>query len=127
MKLSARLENRLSSMRIGHSQWRVLSVLKAYGDLSIGEIVAATLMEQPTISRVVGRLEKDGLATRRVASHDSRMALISLTASGLEAVRQIIPTALRHQDEALKGIGAREIAQMVATLEKIQRNIEAHD
>ncbi len=47
------------------SQWRVISVLKAYGALSIGEIVEATLMEQPTISRVVARLEKTDLVARR--------------------------------------------------------------
>src|SRR6266404_6276315 len=60
-KLQLRLQTRLRAMRMSSSQWRVISVLKAYGALSIGEIVDATLMEQPTISRVVARLEKNGL------------------------------------------------------------------
>ncbi|MGH8138955.1 MAG: MarR family winged helix-turn-helix transcriptional regulator [Steroidobacteraceae bacterium] len=126
-KLGARLHTRLRALRISPSQWRVLSVLKAFGDLSIGEIVEATLMEQPTISRVVARLERDGRVKRRLSSRDSRMALISLTASGVEAFKQIIPAALRHQDEALQGVGRKEIARLVATLEKIERNIESHD
>jgi DNA-binding MarR family transcriptional regulator len=102
-------------------------VLKAYGALSIGEIVEATLMEQPTISRVVARLEKNGLVGRRSSSRDSRMALISLTAAGVEVFKQIVPAALRHQEIALDGVGRKEIAQMVATLEKIEENIEASD
>jgi DNA-binding MarR family transcriptional regulator len=109
------------------SQWRVLSVLQAYGALSINEIVEATLMEQPTISRVVTRLQKDGLVARRLSARDSRMALISLTGAGVAVFKQIIPAALRHQEQALHGIGRKEIARLVATLEKIEKNIEAHD
>jgi len=101
--------------------------LKAYGALSIGEIVEATLMEQPTISRVVSRLEKNGLVGRRASTRDSRMALISLTATGVEAFKQIIPAALRHQEIALDGIGRKEIAQVLAILEKIEANIQASD
>jgi DNA-binding MarR family transcriptional regulator len=55
------------------------------------------------------------------------MALISLTAPGVEAFRQIVPAALRHQELALNGIGRKEIAQVVATLEKIEENIEASE
>jgi DNA-binding MarR family transcriptional regulator len=126
-KLQLRLQTRLRAMRMSSSQWRVISVLKAYGALSIGEIVDATLMEQPTISRVVARLEKTGLVTRRPSTRDSRMALISLTAPGVEVFKQIIPAALRHQELALNGIGRKEIAQVVATLEKIEENIESGD
>jgi DNA-binding MarR family transcriptional regulator len=126
-KLQLRLQTRLRALRLNPSQWRVISVLKSFGALSIGEIVEATLMEQPTISRVVSRLEKLGLATRRPSARDSRMALISLTPAGAEIFRQIVPAALRHQDQALTGMGRREIARLVAALERIERNIEAHD
>jgi DNA-binding MarR family transcriptional regulator len=126
-KLQLRLQARLRAMRMSPSQWRVISVLKAYGALSIGEIVEATLMEQPTISRVVARLEKNGLVTRRPSTRDSRMALISLTTPGVEMFKQIIPAALRHQELALNGIGRKEIAQVLATLEKIEQNIESSD
>ncbi len=124
-KLQLRLHARLRTLRMSSSQWRVISVLKAYGALSIGEIVEATLMEQPTISRVVSRLEKNGMVARRSSTRDSRMALISLTNAGLDAFKQIIPTAMRQQELALDGIARKEIAQLIATLEKIESNIES--
>ena len=126
-KLQVRLQTRLRAQRVNPSQWHVIGVLKAYGALSIGEIVDATLMEQPTVSRVVARLEKSGLVSRRASTRDSRMALISLTAPGIEVFKQIVPAALRHQDIALDGIGRKEIAQGSATLEKLEENIEASD
>jgi DNA-binding MarR family transcriptional regulator len=126
-KLQLRLQARLRAQRMNESQWHVIAVLKAYGALSIGEIVDATLMEQPTVSRVVARLEKNGLVSRRASTRDSRMALISLTAPGTEVFKQIVPAALRHQDLALDGINRKEIAQVLAALEKIEDNIEASD
>ena len=126
-KLQVRLQSRLRALRMNPSQWHVISVLKAYGALSIGEIVDATLMEQPTVSRVVSRLEKNGLVSRRASTRDSRMALISLTAPGIEVFKQIVPAALRHQDLALEGIGRKEIAQVIAALDKMEENIEASD
>jgi MarR family transcriptional regulator, organic hydroperoxide resistance regulator len=126
-KLQLRLQTRLRAMRMSSSQWSVISVLKAYGALSIGEIVEATLMEQPTISRVVARLEKTGWVTRRSSTRDSRMALISLTTAGVDVFKQIIPAAMRHQDLALNGIARKEITQLIATLEKLEENIESSD
>ena len=50
-RLNAKLLGKLKSQRINPSQWRVLSVLRAYGTLNIGQIAEVTLMEQPTVSR----------------------------------------------------------------------------
>src|SRR5690242_1822076 len=79
-KLNARLLKRLKSRRINSSQWRVLSVLRAYGSLSISRIVETTLLEQPTTSRVVAQLERIGHVQRRPSDRDSRVAEISITA-----------------------------------------------
>ena len=126
-KLQLRLQARLRAHHMSTSEWRVISVLKSYGAMSIGEIVEATLMEQPTSSRVVARLEKNGLVSRRASTRDSRMALISLSPAGLEVFKQIIPAALRHQELALAGIARKEVAQVIATLEKLEENIESGD
>ena len=126
-KLNARLLKRLKSIRINTSQWRVLSVLRAYGPMSIGRIVETTLMEQPTTSRVVAQLEHVGHVARRLSDHDSRVAEISITAAGMEAFAGIVPAALKHQSIAFQNIGAREIAQLVETLRKIEKNIAPED
>jgi DNA-binding MarR family transcriptional regulator len=124
-KLNARLLTRLRAMRINPSQWRVLSVLKANGAMSINDIVAATIIAQPTVSRVVVRLERAGKVARRAAPHDSRVTQISLTPEGVAAFKQIVPAALRHQNLAFRGISRKDIAQLVSTLMRIERNIES--
>lgn len=126
-KLNARLLKRLKTMRINSSQWRVLSVLRAYGPLSISRIVETTLMEQPTTSRVVAQLERVGHVKRRLHDRDSRVVEISITPAGLAAFEGIVPVALKHQSLAFQDIGAKETAQLVETLRKIEKNIAPDD
>jgi DNA-binding MarR family transcriptional regulator len=126
-RLNAKLLGKLKSLKINPSQWRVLSVLRAYGVMNIGQISEATLMEQPTVSRAVAQLEIKGKVDRRVSGEDARITEVSLTAKGAEAFEQIVPTALRHQALALKGFTPEDIAQLSALLARIESNIDAYD
>jgi DNA-binding MarR family transcriptional regulator len=126
-KLNARLLKRLKKMRINASQWRVLSVLRAYGAMSIGRIVETTLMEQPTTSRVVAQLERLGHVQRRPSERDSRVAEISITAAGLEAFEGIVSAALKHQSLAFENTSAKEIALLVDILQRVENNIAPED
>ena len=126
-RLNAKLLSKLKSIRINPSQWRVLSVLKAYGTLNIGAIADLTLMEQPTVSRVVAQLEAKGGLSRKASSEDARVTEVALTAKGVDAFNQIIPTALRHQELAFEGFTAKEMATLTRLLAKVEKNIEAYD
>jgi len=123
-KLNAKLMGKLKAMDINGSQWRVLSVLKAYGTLSLGKIVELTLMEQPTVSRVVAQLEEDGRLVRQPSPTDSRALEITLTEAGVNDFNEIIPTALRHQELAFKGFSRKEIEAFTAMLTRIEENLE---
>lgn len=125
-RLNARLQTRLRSQKINPSRWRVLSVLKAYGTMSVTEIVDATLMEQPTVSRVVAQLEDEGRVSRRASSGDSRVTEVTLTKAGEEAFEAIMPTAVRHQDQALQGLTDKEKDTLVTILRKVEKNIDLY-
>lgn len=126
-RLNAKLMGKLKANRINPSRWRVLSVLQAYGTLSVGKIVESTLMEQPTVSRVVAQLEQEGRIVRRWSAADSRVAEVTLTPGGVEAFNEIVPTALRHQELAFQGFSRKEIATLESLLSRIEKNIEFYD
>ena len=126
-KLNAKLMGKLRLSRINPSQWRVLSVLRAYGTLSVGKIVEFTLMEQPTVSRVVAQLEQEGRVQRRWSASDSRVAEVTLTERGAEAFNEIYPTALRHQTLAFRGFSDAEVATLRGLLARVEQNIEYYD
>lgn len=123
-RLNARLLGRLRAIGINASQWRVLSVLRSSGTLSVSRITDRTLMEQPTVSRVVNQLEQDGLVSRRPSKEDTRITDVTLTAKGNEAFQSIFPAARRHEESAMDGFSRAEIATLKSLLARIEANID---
>jgi len=103
-----------------------MSVLRSRGTLTIGKIADHTLMEQPTVSRVITQLEKEGLATRRISAGDSRATEVSLTPAGVRKLDAIVVTAYHHQQEALVGLSSSELDTLRAILGRIEQNIDFH-
>lgn len=125
--MSLRLRRQLRKADINVARWRVLGVLRAYGELNLSRIVELTVMEQPTVSRIVTQLESEKLVRRRTSKTDSRFVHVSLTAAGQRSFSKIYPTAERHQERALKGFTRKEIDTLTDMLRRIQRNIESDD
>jgi len=123
--LNQRLRSRLRNQSISVSRWRVLSVLRAKGTLTINEIAELTAMEQPTVSRTVSRLVRDQLVSRRPSKHDSRYMEVSLTTGGERAFKTIYPIAEQHQTDALRGFSEAELDTLRGYLQRLQRNVTA--
>jgi DNA-binding MarR family transcriptional regulator len=121
--MNIRLQGRLRASGINLSQWRVLSVLRSFGCLSLTQIVEHTLMEQPTVSRVVAQLEQDGVVERRISREDSRVAEVMLTSKGTALFDEISPSAVRHQRTALEGLPEEDLRQLRTLLLRIEQNI----
>jgi len=121
--LNRRLRKKLRRSGINIARWRVLAVLEDYGHLNIGSIAKHTLIEQPTVTRVVDQLEYEGLAVRETAAGDSRFVEVKLTRAGKAAFKEIYPIAVGHQELALKGFKQQEIKTLMSFLERIQSNI----
>lgn len=119
------LRKRLKRSGINIGRWRVLAVLKDNGRMNIGQIVERTIIEQPTVSRIVDQLEREGLAKREISEEDSRFVQVMLTGAGEKAFAEIYPAATQHQEQALQGFTRQEIKTLIGFLERIQNNIEA--
>lgn len=121
--MNMRLQGRLKANGINLSQWRVLSVLRSEGRLSLTQIVERTVMEQPTISRVIGQLQDEGLIERASSPDDSRISLISLSVQGEAMFDDISPDAVRHQRTALEGLGTDDLGALRRILAHIEQNV----
>ncbi len=122
-QLNQALRKSLKRSGINLARWRVLAVLKDNGRMNISQIVARTLIEQPTVSRIVDQLEREGLAFREICDEDSRFVQVMLTEAGEQAFKEIYPTATKHQEQGLKGFTRPEIKTLIGFLERIQNNI----
>jgi DNA-binding MarR family transcriptional regulator len=121
--MNGRLQGQLRALGVNLTKWRVLSVLQAHGRCNLSRIVDLTLMEQPTVSRVVANLEEEGMIDRRVSAGDTRVMEVALTPKGAAVFAEILPIAVRRQRAALEGLSKGELASMRMILARIEANI----
>jgi DNA-binding MarR family transcriptional regulator len=94
-RLTCALERRLQDEHgLGVSEYEVLERLAAADkpERRMQELAAAVHLSQSALSRVVGRLEADGLVTRGMCAEDRRGIFAWLTPSGRERYEAARPT-----------------------------------
>ncbi|HJR25409.1 MAG TPA: MarR family transcriptional regulator [Acidimicrobiales bacterium] len=86
LRLSAtRLARRMrqeAATGLSPSQLSALAVVHARGPLTLGELAELEQVAPPTISKVVAKLEADGLLDRQVDPTDKRVSLVQATKAG---------------------------------------------
>jgi DNA-binding MarR family transcriptional regulator len=94
-RTTSALERRLQHEHgLGVSEYEVLERLATSGkdDCRMQELADAVHLSQSALSRVVARLEADGLATRGMCPEDRRGIMACLTPSGRERYEAARPT-----------------------------------
>ncbi|MFI1561790.1 MarR family winged helix-turn-helix transcriptional regulator [Streptomyces sp. NPDC020490] len=81
---------------LGASDFEVLDLLAseapAHGDhCRVQNLVGRVHLSQSALSRLIGRLEKDGLVERSVCTEDRRGVWVALTAKGREVHARALP------------------------------------
>jgi DNA-binding MarR family transcriptional regulator len=91
----------------------VLATLRDAGPRRITELAESEAIAQPTVTTLVGRLERDGLVDRRSDPGDARAVLVHLTDLGLARLNE-----MRAAREAL-------LQARLATLTETEREVLA--
>jgi DNA-binding MarR family transcriptional regulator len=77
------------------------------------------------MSRTLDALEERGLVRRRPRTSDLRVREVDITPAGREAFDAFWPVMFQRYQQMFRDIGEDEFAQLVATLQKILRNMRA--
>jgi DNA-binding MarR family transcriptional regulator len=104
------------------AQLSVISTLIRLGPSRIGDLARAERVTAPTMTRLVQRLERDGLVVRRAGKEDRRQSVVAVTHRAwmlLENGRKRRAEALRERLEDLSAAERRSLAGAVALLERI--------
>jgi DNA-binding MarR family transcriptional regulator len=92
-RTTSSLERRLQHDHgLGVSEYEVLERLAGSGKSRMQELADAVHLSQSALSRVVARLEADGLVDRGMCPEDRRGIMACLTESGRERYRAARPT-----------------------------------
>jgi len=98
------LERALKEHDLGVSEFEVLERLASPGDkdqLRMQALGEAVHLSQSALSRVVGRLENDGLAVRGLCPEDRRGVMVCITDAGRDRYEAALPAHRAALAEAL--------------------------
>lgn len=95
------------------------------GWLRLNDLNSKLLMSQPSLSRMVDRLEARGLLARKQAPEDHRGVLIGLSEEGAELQKSIGREHVRSIGRIVGGaLDREELAQLEALTIKLRANID---
>ncbi|WP_183477169.1 MarR family transcriptional regulator [Mesonia hippocampi] len=69
-------------MEISKEHWSILAILWEKNGCSQQYLAQKSFRDRPSISRLIDKMEKDGLVERRNDKNDRRLKLIFLTSAG---------------------------------------------
>jgi MarR family transcriptional regulator, transcriptional regulator for hemolysin len=114
-----RLDHRLSPLGLTQAKWRTIAHLSR-GHLTQCELAGRLGIEEPTLVRLLARLESGGWVKRRSAAHDRRCKTVHLQRKSSSLLRQIEQAASELRNELLERIPARDLQICTRVLSEIR-------
>jgi DNA-binding MarR family transcriptional regulator len=100
-------------------EWRVLATLGQFEEISAKGIGRHSAMHKTKVSRAVQALEERRWLKRRESEEDRREEILTLTASGRKAYREIVPKAVAFERRIVEALGT-EAGPFLAALERLE-------
>jgi DNA-binding MarR family transcriptional regulator len=119
----ARMEDLLRTTGLDMPRWRVLMTLHQDRVASVSEIASHAIEKLPTMTRIIQRMEADGLVRRQPRAGRERVMEVVLTSQGEEAGDQAWQSAAVLYDQAFAGMSALEIDQLTTLLKRVADNL----
>lgn len=105
-------------------QYNVLRILRGAGPngLTCGEISDRLITRDPDITRVLDRMEKRGLVTRRRDSDDRRVVIAAITKAGLDLLTKLdVPVNAGHIEQ-LGHLTRSDLRTLIAILDRVRKH-----
>lgn len=123
----AELMAALADYGLTPEQWQVMQALwSTDDDLTQNDVAHLTVKDKHTVSRMLGRLERDGWIEKRPHPDDGRAVVVEPTARA-RALRNEVPPILIQHFEGEGGVHAAlddgELAELMRVLKKLRRHL----
>jgi DNA-binding MarR family transcriptional regulator len=105
------------------AMWRVLAALSNNGGQRQIDLAERTSIEVSTLSRIVARLLRRGLITRKRSRDDNREFAVALSPAGQKLVRKLIPIARVQEKQAIAGLSPRDLEAARRVLRAMYGNL----
>ena len=111
---------------ITETQYNVLRILKgAYPEGHARCEIASRMIERASdVTRIIDRLEKQGLVERDRTSEDRRISITRITDKGIKIVEEIKPLIENEHKLITKNLSDKECEQLSGLIEKLYKDLD---
>jgi DNA-binding MarR family transcriptional regulator len=116
--ISEEFHQQLSELGVPVLHWRVLVTLHD-GPMHVTDLAKIALEKQPTMSKIIDRMEKLDLVRRQPGLADRRSTLVCITAQGKRVVKPLLKLARQHELQVVTPLGDDKVAVLVDVLKRL--------
>jgi DNA-binding MarR family transcriptional regulator len=106
-------------------RWRVLMILHEHDPASVSTIADLAVIKLSTMTRIVQRMQVEGLVTCGPRSSDARVTEVRLTPAGSRAMEQVRDQASRVFRHAFHGVSDKELTGFLGVMQRLFDNLES--
>lgn len=121
-RMNQNLADDLRESGFTFQDWRVLAVLAVHEGANLTELAEATVIPQPSVSRLAANLAKRGYVARENGKTDSRNVHLFITPTGRAIYDKMRPLAVAEYRAAMKGFSTKEYADLRGALLRMMKN-----
>lgn len=116
--VSSEFHATLGERGIAIMHWRVMAALYD-APMTMSSLADIALLQLPTISKLVQRMEREDLVNRSVDAADRRRVLVALTKRGRRVAAPLVRLARHHERSVLEPFGARDSRMLIDVLKRL--------
>ena len=121
----ARQQRRSFPTGLTPSQISALITIDHHGPIRLTDLARLEAVAPPTITRIVAKLEADGLVERRRDENDRRIARVTITDEGHRRTAETRQARNRWLGRKLAALADDDLAALLAAVEPLERLIES--
>lgn len=114
----------LKSHGLNTMKWRILMLLADKSPSSVGELARRSVTKMPTLTRMLIRMEEEGLVVRTAPDDDRRFVDVTMTPKAVKVLRTVKEIGQRVFERAFAGTSAEEIETVTAVLKLMRENLQ---
>ena len=118
------VDRRAAEHGMTRAQWGVLIRVERQGGLRQADIAEQMDLKPMSLVPILDRLAAQGLIERRRHPGDRRANLVFATDKGRALLEEVTPLADAIAGEVLSGLGEKDIARLLGTLERLRENVK---
>lgn len=114
----------LNAHDLTEQQWRVIRILRQQGELESHQLAQQACILKPSMTGVLGPIERDGLVRCQKLTQDQRRVFVALTEQGQQCFVSMSEDMESNYQKIQQQFGEEKMQQLMALLSEL-KNIKS--